>query len=87
MSISQALKKLRLERGWSQGEIYRTTGIERSAVSRLESGMAKDMSVRNAIKIARAFGISVEKFWEMCQAEGGGDSRDKSETSVTGREE
>jgi len=67
MSISNAIKELRKARNMTQGDIYRATGIERSALSRYESGKINDMGVNNAIKIARALGISVEAFWSLCQ--------------------
>jgi putative transcriptional regulator len=67
MSIDGALKKLRAERGWTQGEIFRRTGLERSYLSRLEAGKVKDLSVRTAMKLASAFGLSVEEFWLICQ--------------------
>lgn len=67
MSIDGALKRLRAERGWSQGEIFRRTGLERSYLSRLEAGKTKDLSIRTAMKLAHAFGLSVEEFWLICQ--------------------
>jgi len=65
--IAECLKKLRAQKGWTQGALCRATNLERSAVSRLENGRAKDMSVRTAMRLARAFGLSVEEFWLLCQ--------------------
>lgn len=87
MSIASCLKKLRAEKEWTQGDVCRATGFERSYVSKLESGRAKDLGVRSAMKLAHAFGLMTEEFWTMCQAEDGGDSRDKSESSAMRREE
>jgi len=86
MKIAKCLKFLREQRGWSQADLHRASGYERAYVSKLESGRVTDISVRTAIRLCRAFGITVEEFAELCQKLGG-DSRDKSETSVTGREE
>ena len=76
MSIDGALKKLRGERGWSQGEIFRRTGLERSYLSRLEAGKVKDLRVRTAMKLAHVFDLSVEEFWLICQGHDG-NPRDK----------
>lgn len=81
------LKDLRAKRGWTQGDLHRATGLERSYVSHLESGKVKSVGVNNAMKLAHAFGLSTEEFWTMCQAEDGGDSRDKSEAASLRREE
>lgn len=71
MSISICLKEMRAERGWTQGDLARATGFERPYVSRLESGKIRDLSLRNAMKLAKAFGLTVEQLWERCM---GGDS-------------
>jgi len=87
MNIAECLKKLRAQRGWTQGAVCRATGLERSAVSRLESGRAKDMSVRTAMKLAHAFGLSVEEFWLICQNHDGGPrGKEKGADEERGRE-
>lgn len=71
MSIAKCLKKLRAEKGWSQGDLARATGFERPYISRLETGKIHDLSLRNAMKLARAFNLTVERFWEKCLKERG----------------
>ncbi len=64
MSLAVCLKELRSERKWTQGDLCRAAGLERAYISRLESGKVKDLGLRNAMKIAKAFGITVEQFVE-----------------------
>ncbi len=71
MSLSACLKELRTERGWTQGDLCRATGFERAYVSRLESGKVKSLGLRNAMKLAKAFEITVEQFVERCFKGGG----------------
>ena len=66
MSLATCLKDLRSQRGWTQGDLHRKTGLERSYLSRLESGKVHDLSLKNAILICRAFGITVEEFVATC---------------------
>ncbi len=68
MSYSDGIKMLRLARGWTQGELCRRTGMERAHISRLEAGNIKNLGVNTALRISRAFGISVE---DLCLACGG----------------
>ena len=86
MNIEKCLKFLRGKKGWTQADLHRATGYERAYISKLESGRVTDISVRTAIRLCRAFGISVEEFAELCRKMGG-DSWDKSEASATAREE
>ena len=69
MSLATCLKELRSERKWTQGDLCRATGFERAYVSRLESGKVKDLGLRNAMKIARAFGLSVEELVRRCHGD------------------
>ena len=66
MSLAACLKEFRSERKWTQGDLCRAAGLERAYISRLESGKVKDLGLRNAMKIAKAFGITVEQFVEKC---------------------
>ncbi len=66
MSLSACLKELRSERGWTQGDLCRATGFERAYISRLESGKVKNLGLRSALKLAKAFGLTVEQFVERC---------------------
>ena len=71
MSIAICLKELRSERNWTQGDLARATGFERPYVSRLESGRIRSLSLKNAMKLARAFGLTVEQLWNRCMGDDG----------------
>lgn len=67
MSIASCLKEMAKERGWSQGEVARRVGLDRTYINRLFRGKIIEIGVRNAIKLARVFNLSVEEFWDICQ--------------------
>lgn len=67
MDIAKCLKYLRMKRGWTQADLHRASGYERAYISKLESGRVQNIGVKTAIRICRAFGISVEKFAELCE--------------------
>lgn len=51
------IKKLRLERGWSQDELAKKTGYtNRSMISRIESGLI-DLPQSQILKFAEVFGV------------------------------
>ena len=67
MDLAKCLKQLRRERGWTQADLHRATGYERAYISKLESGRMKSIGVMTALRICRAFGITVEQFAELCE--------------------
>jgi len=67
MDIAKCLKHLRMKKGWTQADLHRASGYERAYISKLESGRVQNIGVQTAIRICRAFGISVEKFAELCE--------------------
>jgi transcriptional regulator with XRE-family HTH domain len=74
------MRKLRQEKGLSQVDIFRRTGLERTYISRLENGEVKDPRVTTVITLARAFGITPEDFiQEMLRL---GDGKKKDEAAV-----
>ena len=74
MSLASCLKELREERSWTQGDLCRATGLERAYISRLESGKVKALGLKNALKISKACGLTVEQFVEKCFQKEGPDS-------------
>ena len=62
----KCIRELRLQRGMSQGDIFRKTGIERHYVSRIESGMVKDPTIRTIVRIADALEISADDLVKYC---------------------
>ena len=67
MSLASCLRELREERGWTQGDLCRATGLERAYISRLESGKVHELGLKNAMRLSHAFGITVEEFAARCQ--------------------
>ncbi len=55
------LKKLRQENDVSQGFLAKKIGVSRPTYAQIESG-ARDISVKEAQKLARFFGLSLENF-------------------------
>lgn len=54
----KSLRKLRVERGWSQAELGRRSRIHPSDISRFESGRAVPYPVQ-AEKLAAALGVEI----------------------------
>lgn len=57
-SIGQAVRKHRLGRRWSRGQLAERAGVDRSYVGRLEEGVYDNPGTEPLGKIATAFGIS-----------------------------
>lgn len=55
----KGIRACRLKKKMSQGDIFRATGLERSFISRLESGKVADPRIKTVLKIANALGVSV----------------------------
>lgn len=54
------MKRLRLEKGMSQGDICRKIGVDRSYISNIESGN-KNPTLATIERIAKALDVSIEK--------------------------
>ena len=54
--LGNNIKRIRMEKGRSQGDICRATGMDRGYVSRVESGL-KNPTISNLEKIAKALGV------------------------------
>jgi transcriptional regulator with XRE-family HTH domain len=58
LELYQNIKKLRLERGWSQTELAKRIGYaDKSMISRIENG-AVDLPRSQIMKFAEVFGVS-----------------------------
>ena len=57
--IGQNIRRIREEKGMSQGDIYRKLDMDRAYVSRVESGLTNP-TVDTLAKIAWALGVGVE---------------------------
>jgi transcriptional regulator with XRE-family HTH domain len=59
--LGSTIRRLRDERGWTQGELAYHAGVDQSHVSRIESGATKDTKVSTIIAIARALGVTIDE--------------------------
>jgi len=67
-SLGRTLKLIRIEKGMSQGDIERKTGLLRSYLSRVENGHTVP-SLDTLGRIAEAVGVSVGKLLEPPEGE------------------
>ena len=58
--LGNNMKRLRLEKGMSQGDICRKIGVDRSYISNIESGN-KNPTLATIERIAKALDVSIEK--------------------------
>ena len=58
--LGNNIKRIRTEKGMSQGDICRATGMDRGYISRVESGF-KNPTVSNLEKIAKALGVAPDE--------------------------
>ena len=56
--LGQNLKRIRMKKGISQGDIVRTLGMPKSFVSSIENGKTNP-TLATIVKIAKAIGVSV----------------------------
>jgi len=59
MSYSEAIRRLRLARGWKQEELARRTGVQQTYISKIENGQKDNPTQETLVKLAAAFGITV----------------------------
>jgi len=59
-TIPERIADLRTIRGWSQKKLSDITGITASQISRIETGVIDNISSDILIKLAKAFGVSVD---------------------------
>jgi transcriptional regulator with XRE-family HTH domain len=72
VNIGDALRAIRKKIGMSQGDVFRNSGytIDKSVISRIETGQIADPRVSTMIRICRALGISVEEFFRYAEEKG-----------------
>lgn len=61
LDFPKAMKTLRKKKKMTQGDIYRATGLERSYVSRIESGEFIP-KIHTFLKICKALDVSANEF-------------------------
>lgn len=58
--LSKKIKELRKKAGWSQQKLAEETGLSYSVVTKIEQGTAKQPTIQTIIKLADAFGVSLD---------------------------
>ena len=58
--LGQNIKKIRISKGMSQGDICRALDMDRSYMSAIESGK-KNITISQLDKLAKALGVSADK--------------------------
>ena len=59
--LSNRLKELRKERKWTQQELAHKANLSFNAVTKIEQGAAKHPTLKTLLKLAEAFGVSLDK--------------------------
>lgn len=63
MRLENSVRERRLERGWTQEELARATGVSRQTIHAIEKG-GYEPSVRLALELAASLAASVsDVFW------------------------
>ena len=60
MTIAQRVKRLRMYRGWDQSELAERAAIDRTLLSRIESGGTLNPGANVLKGLARALGCSID---------------------------
>jgi transcriptional regulator with XRE-family HTH domain len=54
------VRRLREERGWSQGELAYHAGVDQSQISKIETGAQDDARLSTAVGLAGALGVGLD---------------------------
>jgi len=58
--LEQKLRQLRKKAGWSQQKLAEKAGLSYNVITKIEQGVAKRPSIQTMMKLADAFGISLD---------------------------
>ena len=61
--MTNRVRELRGARGWSQADLAQVLGVSRQTVNAIETGRY-DPSLPLAFRIARVFGLAIERIFE-----------------------
>ena len=64
MYIINTIREKRLEKGWTQFELAKQSGVPQPTISQIESGARKYPTHKNIKKIAKALEINMEELTE-----------------------
>ena len=59
--LSKKIKELRRKVGWSQQKLAEKSSLSYNTITKVEQGAAKQPTIQTMIKIADAFGISLDE--------------------------
>ena len=59
--LAKRIKELRKKSGWSQQKLAEKAGVSYNTVTKIEQGAATMPTIQTMIKIADAFGISLDE--------------------------
>ncbi len=59
--IARKIKELRKKSGWSQQKLAEEAGVSYNTITKIEQGAATMPTIQTMIKIADAFGISLDE--------------------------
>ncbi len=60
MNISNNLKKLRKERGWTQKQLAKKANVYYAMIFKIEQNFSKEPTIQTVAKIADALNVSVD---------------------------
>lgn len=61
--MKNKIKEYRLEKELTQTELAKISGVSRTVIAQLESGVRVNVTVETMLKISKALGKSVEKIF------------------------
>lgn len=59
--LAKRLKQLRKKTGWSQQKLAEKAGLSYNVITKIEQGVAKKPTIQTMIKLADAFGITLDE--------------------------
>ena len=59
--LAKTLKELRKKAGWSQQKLAEKAGLSYNTITKIEQGAATMPTIQTVVKIADAFGVSVDE--------------------------
>ena len=59
--LAKNIRRIRLEKGLSQEKVARLANIALNTLTKIESGLSKEPTIKTIAKIAGVLGVSVDK--------------------------
>jgi transcriptional regulator with XRE-family HTH domain len=64
LSLTKKIRQLRKSAGWSQQQLAQYSELSYNMITKIEQGQAKYPSIQTVIKLADAFGMSLDDIVE-----------------------